>query len=285
MPKLDFHYPTDIVLKINPLIEAWLTIQWELNQLQDDPLVASDPGFNFPFVLEFYGAVKEKYGNLKELDIKKIPIEITPYQPRYQFQTKGENIWPMLQLGPGIATVNFTEPYSWTYFQEEAVFLRKKLVATYQERNLKTRLISLKYRNAVPCQYTSDHLLDFLGKYLNTSLALPPYIPGLVVTKEKASDLNLHLGFNLNKPKGKGILKIATGTKKVLDASTQTMKDEEHIIFELEVISIGLNAPPLQSLAKFKTWLTDAHNVTHEWFFSLIEGEFLEQYKGEGDSQ
>ena len=55
--------------------------------------------------------------------------------------------------------------------------------------------------------------------------------------------------------------------------------------------SLSLKLPPvlqtrpvLIMLSDVKDWLTSAHLVIHDWFFSLIEGELFNQYKEE-DSQ
>ena len=162
------HYPTDIKLQTGPLVEAWLTIHWQIDEIQKQPPVGRDPGFDFAFINRFYEVVKSKYEQIHELNAVKVaPLELTPHQPRYQFRTSDEVMWPLLQLGPGMASLNFTEPYTWPLFETEALFLRDALLTARETESLETQQISLRYRNAFPCKYSSVNLLRFLGDYLN----------------------------------------------------------------------------------------------------------------------
>jgi uncharacterized protein (TIGR04255 family) len=274
-----FHYSPDIELKSSPLVETWLTIQWQLEQIQSNPPMARDPGFNFTFVNRFYESVKDRFGYLVELDAVKIPIEITPHKPRYQFRSGGQDDWPLLQLGPGVASVNFTEPYTWRQFKAEALYLRSTLIAAYDGQELKTHLASLRYRNAVPYEYSSSDLLEFLREKLNINIQTPTHIPGHVAAEDRPSEINFNLVYNLGAPKGKGILRVVTGTKSVVDEATSQTTHVEHLLFDLEVVSTEDDTPPLSEEAEFDNWLTSAHDLTHEWFFSLIDGELLMKYK------
>jgi uncharacterized protein (TIGR04255 family) len=281
-----FHYPAGFPLETNPLVEAWLTIHWPIEQIQAQPPVGRDPGFDFNFVTRFFKKVESDYGDLHELDIvKSAPLDLAPHQPRYQFRSVGESIWPMLQLGPGVATVNFTKPYTWSLFKEQALFLREALLSTRQENNLAIKLISLRYRNAIPYEYSSGSLFRFLSGSLNTAIETPNHIPGHVVTEGDPSDLDCHLAYNLNYPEGKGKLRIATGKRSVIDDDTGEAEAKEHIIIEQEVVSTGASVPSLQDESEFRTWLDKAHDVSHEWFFSLIDGELLQQYEKKGNKK
>jgi uncharacterized protein (TIGR04255 family) len=275
----DFHYPPEIVLKTNPLSEAWLTIQWELEPLQPDTPFSRDP--NFPYALgHFYDSVKDEFGYRQEREEGKIPIELIAHRPRYQFRSD-ENGWPLLQLGPGVATVNYTEPYTWAEFKETALYLRDKLVKAYEEQNLESKLISLRYRNAVPCAYSSSNLLEFLSSHLNTRIQMPDYIPGNASIAPRPSTINFNITYDIIEPKSIGILRITTGTKKVEDQDTHQISDVEHMIFELEIQSGGDDSPTLTDESDFAVWLDSAHRVVHDWFFSLIEGPLRNMYQNQ----
>jgi uncharacterized protein (TIGR04255 family) len=227
----------------------------------------------------FYEKVKDRFGIKQELDTNKVPIDVTPHQPRYQFRNGGPEGWPLLQFGPGIATLNFVEPYTWNDFREAALYLRPRLVDAYEEE-LEVEIISLRYRNAVPCKYSSSNLLSFLKKYLNISIQMPAHIPGEASKVKRSSELNFAIVYDLDVPSGKGIVRVATGTKRVEDKTTSEPVDAEHIIFELEVVSKEREAPSLKAEHDFEEWLTATHSIIHDWFFSLIEGSLRSRYEG-----
>jgi uncharacterized protein (TIGR04255 family) len=272
-----FHFALDRKLKTTPLVEAWLTIQWKLEEIQSEPLVATDPGFNFSFVQRFFEGVKSRYNYLVELDISRIPIEITPHQPRYQFRKGDQNSYPLLQIGPGVATVNFTKPYTWEIFKPETLLLRSNLLSSYTERELQATSMSLRYRNAIPCKYSSDNALTFLKTKLNTPIQTPKAIPGNASKSSRPTSFNFVFTYELREPSGIGLLRIASGSKK----EDETGLQEENIIFEIEIISKGPDTPALHNEQTFESWLEAAHYVIHDWFFSLIDGDLYEEYAKE----
>jgi uncharacterized protein (TIGR04255 family) len=276
--KPQFHYPTEIQLKNNPLMEAWLEIRWQLKET-DFPGLLTDS--QYPFALGiFYESVKDIFGFLEELPTSKAPEGFLPYAVQHRFRV-AEDGWPILQLGPGVASVNFTTPYSWTIFKEKAHYLRLKLLNAYKTSGLKTQSIFLRYRNGFSYNYGTESLFIFLKEKLNTSISLPKSIPGSFTEKPYPSNTNITFTYDLSIPKGVGKIKIGSGyTRKV--SEEHEPKPKEVIIVELEIGSIGNNAPDITAKSRFNDWLELAHSVTHEWFFSLIDGELFKQFlKGE----
>jgi len=267
-----FHYPLDIELATNPIAEVWLTIRWELES-GEPPEFKRDPNFDLALG-RFADRVKDQFGVPVERAEVRIPPEMIPYRVRYQFRPQADG-WPLLQLGPGVASVNFNEGYTWKEFREMSLYLRSKLIEVYGEKKLNTESISLQYRNAVPFKYSSRNLAEFLGSDLNTLIRVPEYIPGDAATTGNISGMNLILSYQLRKPEGIGVLKIVTGTKKVENVSP----DPEHIIVEIEVSSKRDDAPTLGDEGQFNDWLEGAHNVAHDWFLSLIEGDLRRQFE------
>lgn len=275
-PPIKFQFPEDISLSTNSLIEAWLELRWQLEQL-DSTQIARDPGFDMA-VGSFYQNVKQRYSYRHALDATKIPADLAPFIVRYQFRTE-ENGWPLLQIGPGIATVNFTNPYSWPHFQQEATFLRTNLVKSY-EQPLKTEALVLRYRNALPFQHQQSSIVDFLSESLNVSVRQPRWIPGDAAAKSFPIGLNLRLAFELRDNIGVGTLTIGSGYKKADHATSQETQIEA-VIFDLEVAIHGDNTPSLSNESEFMTWLSLAHRVIHDWYFSLIDGSIRHAYSEE----
>jgi uncharacterized protein (TIGR04255 family) len=272
-----FQFPTDINLEHPPLAEAWLDIRWQLEPSAGGPQFLRDP--NFPFALgTFYESVKDRFSYREDLEASQAPQDMLPHVVRHRFRAS-KNEWPLLQLGPGVASVNFTEPYTWKDFEEAALYLQSKLSDAYSESELVTKTITLRYRNTEPFNYSSRNLLAFLQENLNTSLTLPAYIPGPTGFTDLPTSANIVLTFNLSEPKGTGTLRLAAGTRKqgVLPSD---LGEVEVVIWQLEVTSEGSNAPKIASEDQFISWLNSAHAILHEWFFSLIDGPLLARYKG-----
>ena len=274
-----FNFSPKIKLNTTPLIEAWLTVQWVLEPVQiGDPLFR-DPFFAFALG-HFREGVKSRFSELEELEIAKFPaVELTAYKPHYRFRNSEGDGWPLLQLGPGTSTVNFTQEYTWEIFKDAALFMRKKLIEAYKETTLQTKALSLRYRNAVPCEYSSSNVLEYLSSKLNVSFGVPKYIPSKAAAVQRPDEINLNVVYKLLEPKGKGVLRIGTGTKKAEGQVAGQDIGMEHIIFETEIISTDTDAPSINAQLDFDNWLTAAHDIAHEWFFSLIDGPLCEHYK------
>lgn len=269
----DFHFPPDIKLSSSPLAEAWLEIRWQLQPYDQSPNLMKDP--NYPFALGvFYENVKKRFGYRKDLSASNAPQDMLPYVVRHQFRPS-EDGWPILQLGPGVASVNFTEPYNWNNFRDEAVYLRSALSKSYSKDDLHTKTIILKYRNAHSFAYSTHDLLEFLKNNLNISISLPSQIPGTIGSKHIPTSSNIQFTFDLKEPKGTGTLTITTGSRK--------QDGSEVLISQLEVASGGDDAPGIGNEKEFVIWLNLAHSAIHEWFFSLVEGPLLDKYQIEGE--
>jgi uncharacterized protein (TIGR04255 family) len=272
------HFPADIKLESSPLLEAWLEIRWRLQRDAKTELIR-DPGFAFALGV-FYKSVEDPFGYREDLEASHAPEDMVPYVVRHRFRP-GKGEWPLLQLGPGVATVNFTEPYTWDDFKEKAVYLRNKLLDAYGESGLGAQRLALRYRNGVPFRYGSNNLLDFLDQNLNTSVTLPVHIPGPVSSANWPTSANIVLTFDLQDPRGTGTLRLGTGTRTQQDPKTGQETKDEMLIWQLEVASKGDDAPELVEEDEFTRWLTSAHVVIHEWFFSLLDGPLFKHYKGE----
>lgn len=273
--KRKFKYPPDIVISESPLLEAWLEIQWKLSDsgAQDFKM---DP--HYPFALGiFYSQVKNEFEYRQELPASKAPEFMLPHVPQHQFRPQ-KGGWPILQLGPGVATVNFTKPYTWNAFKEKALYLREKLLEAYKEGNFESQAIILRYRNSYPFNYSTNNVLDFLSKKFNISLSLPENIPSYVSAKPAPSSSIIRLRYEIEKPHGVGQIQIGTALRNVMDDTDTTASKEEILLWEIEVASIEENAIDIKNVDSYIEWLEASHAILHEWFFSIIEGDLFNEF-------
>lgn len=271
------HFPLDIKLAEPPLAEAWLEIRWRM-QPTGIPGQAQDP--DFPFALGvFYNAVRDRYTHRQDLPASQIPLFLLPFVVRHQFWS-AQSIWPILQLGPGVATVNFTLPYSWASLRSEAVFLRNKLLEAYGSKLAPCESITLRYLNAEPYDFSKDDVLSFLRSNLNTDVHFPQRIPNGFVSNAHPSNGSFQVAFNLITPPGTATIGLATGARDIPARAGPPVNPTNVVMWQLEVASQGEQAPQLSDGPHFEEWLDLAHQVVHEWFFSLIEGKLMTKYKG-----
>lgn len=276
--KSQFAFPQDISLQASPLIEAWLEIHWQLKSgSPGDYERLIDPGY--PFALGvIYEKIKDLFAYKEELPTNKIPADMTPRMVRYRFR-KEEGEWPLVQLGPGIATINFTKPYAWNEFKNKALYLRQNLEDAYNQPDFKLEKLILRYRNAFEFDFKENDLLEFLSTNLNLSLRTSNHIPGIISTNSWPSDINLRMSYDLQGSAGRGSLQFTTARRTKFDEISEKNEPVPIVLLELEIQSLEDSAAEINTMEGFEQWITSAHAIIHEWFFALIEGPLHNHFK------
>ena len=252
-------------LKFAPLVEALFEIKWVLKSTDQGGLI--DPGFDVA-LLRFSECVKTRFKHVQPLDSLKIPKDMAPYLVRYRYRVE-EDKWPLVQLGPGVASLNFTEPYDWDSFLTEARHLVPCILGAYEGFDLTLSSLLLRYINAEPFDFEEYDVLEFLATKLNTRFRPP--VSEMASHPERIKECNWFLQYQLPEPCETGELRIATGMR----------GGERNIIWELNVRSTNQVPQPdgTQNKAIIE-WLHLAHKVIEEWFFEIIDGDLLRKYQG-----
>lgn len=277
-PEAQFHFPTDIHLERKPLAEAWLELQWrtEHNQPPAPALIPSEDDVDtyYPLALgAFFQNIRHDYPVQEALPASILPDNAFPNTIRHRFRT-GADQWPVLQIGPGVATVNVVEPYTWQLFRKQALFLRRSLLSAYGGVELQPTAVILRYRNAFPFDYHTGNVLEYLGQNLNLKVVGSQHIPGAIGDGPGPAEFSLNLGYLLSKPEAIGNIRVAT--------AMQTNSDNEVkrvLIADLEVRGRNDGVNVVLHEDGFSTWLDEAHAVIHEWFFALIDGSLREGFE------
>lgn len=254
----------DINLKNKPLVEAIFEARWML--ASPVPNVEVDPTFKL-LLGRYYDRITKDYPAYEQLPAALIPDEIIAGRlAQYRFRAKAGG-WPLIQLGPGLITVNSTADYLWSDFKGRCLKAVETLYASHPKPDeLKIVGMSLRYIDAVDFNVLGDNVLDFLSKEMRVGVHLPETLFGDEVQRNPQ---NIHIGmtFLTKKPKGAVTLRFYNGMK----------SDTSALIWETVCEAQG---PDLPSIPKdFEGWLTQAHDVTHNWFFTLIEGHLREMFE------
>lgn len=261
-------------LKNPPLVEALLELKWDL-QKSGGPDNFVDPGFKIAS-FRLYDRIKKRFGHIQELPITIIPEEMTAYAVRNQFRAE-QNGWPLVQIGPGVASVNLTPPYSWADFTRNVKYFVPHLFASYKgvipgqpDYQLHLNSAVLRYINGIEWDWSSGNTLEFLRDSLHTNVSLPDKI-----TAESPDacpvNVNLQIGYPIDEPKGQRLIRISTGK----------VGQTNGLVVEIMFVSAGIDTPQLDNVENFMKWVNGAHTVIEKSFFSLIEGELHKRFKGD----
>jgi uncharacterized protein (TIGR04255 family) len=247
-------------LKNKPLVEAILEVRWRL-AAEEGP--QSDPNYRL-FVGRFYDRVKSKYPAYEALQTAEIPDQLAGHIAQYRFRSR-EDGWPLIQVGPGILTLNDTDAYEWSDFESRAHWALEILFQSYPSK-LQISGLVLRYIDAVEVDFSKEDATSFLRDKLKVLVRYPEFLFESGQVESSPSTLVLQSAFHSNNPKGTVHLKFAKGK----------VKGKDSLIWETLTSSDGSDVPTLPD--QFGAWLSAAHEVTDDWFFKLIDGDLLHRF-------
>jgi len=256
---------SDIVLKNKPLVEAIFELRWKLRKIA--PGTRADPHYQL-LIGRLYDRLGDEYPFHEQLPAASFPDDIANYLVRHRFR-KAENDWPLIQLGPGILTVNDTDGYEWSDFGCRINRAIKALFEVYpdSQKGLPLARCELRYIDAVAFDFESQDVFDFLENQLKTTVR--PHSPLFADTgvSDTPRALDLRFSFSSSTPPGSVRLRFARGMR----------GEEGALIWETVVVVEGEDAPT--SCSGISDWVKDAHNLTHDWFFKLIDGDLRRRFE------
>lgn len=256
-------------LKNPPLVEALLEVRWRLQPRDNMPPV--DPAY--PVIVGLlYDRVKDKY-HFQELapEAHAVPPEMLTYRATHRFRV-GEGQWPLVQIGPGVAALNFTTSYTWNRFSKAAFTFVEKLRDAYRvatDGTPELARVLLRYINSLRFPFGEQDVLDFMREKLHVTCAIPDEMVDASTVAGPPASVRLELRYPLRDPPGLGILNVRRGVT----------QDETALIWELLVVSAEEQVPELDDLDQ---WLSAAHEVVDGWFRELTKGDLLRSFKGDG---
>lgn len=252
-------------LKNKPLVEAIFELRWKLQE--PTPGMKIDPHYKI-LIGRVYDRVKDGYPFYEPLPTATMPDEIAGYIVQHRFR-KDKDKWPLIQIGPGIITLNDTEGYIWEDFEKKIRDLLDVLYEAYpdSESNLKVNAILLRYIDAVDFDYEKENLFKFLKDKLKINIQIHEQLFKGAGVSNLPLSIDLRFSFPSTKPKGAAHLRFVRGKKKNVDA----------LIWETMVQSIGDDASTNKD--GIIAWVESAHSLTDDWFFKMIEGDLLRRFE------
>jgi uncharacterized protein (TIGR04255 family) len=259
-------------LSNKPLVEAIFELRWTFQEvpsslkLQDGQSNLSvDPYYSL-LIGALYERLKDRYPFHEQLPTASIPSDVLGHVVQHRFRA-ADNKWPLVQVGPGVVTLNDTESYIWEDFEERIWHLITTLYESHPDaQGLETDTLILRYIDAIPFHFENDDIFGFLREQMQTSVDLPQglfEVPGI---NRVPSILNLHFAFPVTQPLGTIHLRLQRGKR----------GEEDALILET-VFAAGPEEAP-RSLPDIRDWLRGAHEITGFWFFKLISGDLLRRF-------
>lgn len=248
-----------------PLVEAILEVHWKL----ESPSLGVQIDPNYKLLLgRLYDRVLEDYPCHEPLPQAALPDEAAGYLVQHRFRASQRD-WPVLQVGPGVLTVNDTDKYRWPDFRSRCISAVDKLFDAYPGGSApQVNKITLRYVDAIAFDEPRPDVFAFLREKMKVNVELPTTLFDGTDVRQEPAGLNWQSSFRSGRPKGTLHLRLATGRK----------EDSPALIWETVVQSAGDDVPQMPS--EFQPWLDEAHDVTHKWFFRLIKGELERRFRG-----
>src|SRR5712692_230917 len=236
-----------------PLVESIAEIKWG-QEGQPDPA--------YPIIVgRLFERLKTEYPSIEDLPITMVPAEMTVHQVRHRFR-KTRDGWPLVQIGPGVLTVNDTDAYHWEDFSRQVKDVLPHLYAVHPSaETLSITSLLLRYINAVVFDYSSNNVLQFLAEKLRVSVSFAGPLLNETGVRHHPQSAALQVVFPVPTPAGALVLLVGTGKHKGQNA----------IVWEIHFRSLGAEIPKLPDA--FPAWLEGAHAIIEKWFLEMVKGE------------
>ena len=254
-------------LKNKPLVEAILEIKWEL-PAQTAQRIVTDPHYRL-LLGRFSEKVEKDYPFHEPLPTTQVPDAMVAHLAQHRFRTS-EKGWPLIQIGPGLMTVNETEGYSWTDFKRRCDKAVKNLLKAHPAKGeFNVKDLTLRYIDAVDVDFSQESIFNFLQDKMKISISPPDCLFASGNVTKNPVDSNWQASFRTNDPVGLITLRFATGRH----------KEKPAVIWETLVQTGSEHIPTIPD--GFSEWLGKAHDLIDDWFFNMIEGELERRFSGE----
>lgn len=250
-------------LENKPLVEAIFELQWALQSSGSNEV---DPGFRI-LLGRLYDRIRQEYPTLEDLPQALIPEELTGRLVRHRFRVSKEG-WPLLQVGPGVLSVNETEGYAWEGFKPRLIQAVKALFDSYPTdiHPLQITQALLRYLDAIPFDGEKP-LLQFLRESLHTTVELDPRLFREPQDAASPNGLNLSLVFRLPDLPGAVATTFNLGKR----------NEKPSIIWDTQILARGDDVPKMPE--DYELWLEKAHAVAGQWFRTLSRGSLYESFR------
>ncbi len=254
------------ILKHKPLVEAILEVKWALASAAPNMLI--DPHYKL-LLGRLYERLSSDYPEHEQLPSAMIPDEMSAHVVQHRFRSAADG-WPLVQVGPGVMTVNETDKYTWDDFRSRCIAAVQKLHDAHPRRDdFRIDSLNLRYIDAVDFDFRSQDVYGFLREKMGVLVELPKSLFSNNAIQPLPSHFIWQSTFSCDSPASVITVRFATGKRDDLPV----------LLWETMINTASPEVPGLPD--GFAAWLDAAHTITDDWFFTLIEGELERRFSGD----
>ena len=137
------------------------------------------------------------------------------------------------------------------------------------KQKLNVQDLTLRYIDAVNVDFSQESVFRYLQDKMKTNISLPDALFADERVKRNPAAFNWQASFPHDIPGGLMTLRFAVGKH----------REQPALIWETLVQTARNSIPALPD--GFSKWLDQAHELTDDWFFKLIDGELERRFSGE----
>lgn len=243
-----------------PLQEVIFEVRWSLKPDSDSGQIV-DIGYELASG-RLSTIVEKDFSHYRRILPKDIPEQLLPYKVVHQYWSS-ENKWPVLQLGPGIFTINCTdEAYDWENNFRGLIKQGIDWLMQSYKQSLQIQLASLKYIDAIRVDDyggIDNGWQDFIEANFNFKYS------NLFNTRGKQKQIQVNQTFELE-----------DGSDLQLQIADAIRNNDKALVWQTAIIKKALF-----DVEDLFNWADYAHNVTHELFKELIKPELYASFSRE----
>jgi uncharacterized protein (TIGR04255 family) len=234
-----------------PLLEVIFELRWQIKQKSD--LI------KYQYLIgDLYSSIKDTYPVRESLVPPEVPTDILINNPVHRFR-KGINQYPLVQIGPGVLTLNTTdEHYYWDEFYQLSKELNESFFSIFPKED-ETFKSNLLYLDFFRFDFKNENVEDFINEFFNIKIKQE-------FLQEKGNPFHLDTGF---------YYKTNLGDLSVTLKKGKNGKNEEGIVMQTTLFgqeSIG-------DVENVLIWLNKAHDFTSNLFKEITKGKLYTSFK------
>jgi uncharacterized protein (TIGR04255 family) len=183
---------------------------------------------------------------------------------------KEKNGYPLIQVGPGIVTVNDSKGYSWVKFRALALRLIESVSELYPTDAFPLNFIKaeIRYVNGIRFDIARENPLTFLAEKLHMKVELDSELFEQTTIHERPNALGLNWACALEKPMG----------NLAVSANLGQFEGKPAFIQQTLIQSFGELVP--SDMRSFTPWLEEAHATAENCFQIFCKGNLMERFCG-----
>jgi uncharacterized protein (TIGR04255 family) len=255
-----------------PLTEVVFEMRWDV-VASPNPRISFDPGY--PFVFDALTDFARQNGFDRSVDMQSPAYSGLKNSISRRFY-RGDDDFPLLQIGPGIFAVNDSSQYDWDSFlrlAEKGAGIIYRNYPKFKEFQFFINHLELRYIDVFEEDLIgSSDFVEFVDRATRMNLELSPFL-----NKKSAFERDKRMRIQVDADvKGMKdtifVLELGTAERE----STPVIRLESKVITRSErVIQIG---SPKMANEKTREWLRKSHDITSPFFKDFIKEEILTKF-------